>query len=64
MYNAEKPMTTLPLHHLNSHLFLELADGLWMHDTGAPASFGDARNLHPHASTSGKPRPARGLPPR
>jgi len=35
----------LPLRHLNSHLFLELADGLWMHDTGAPASFGDARTL-------------------
>jgi hypothetical protein len=38
-------MTTLPLRHLNSHLFLELAEGLWMHDTGAPASFGDARTL-------------------
>ena len=38
-------MIVLSLRHLNSHLFLELADGLWMHDTGAPASFGGSPSL-------------------
>ncbi len=41
-------MTTLPLRHTNSHLFLELSDGLWMHDTGAPASFGRLPSLRIH----------------
>jgi hypothetical protein len=38
-------MTIFPLHHLNSHLFLELDDGLWLHDTGAPSSFGRRRSI-------------------
>jgi hypothetical protein len=33
-------MTTIPLIHRNAHLFLDLEDGLWVHDTGAPTSFG------------------------
>lgn len=38
-------MNTIPLIYRNSHLFLELEDGLWLHDTGAPASFGAGPTL-------------------
>ena len=38
-------MTTLPLIHSNSHLFMKFDDGLWLHDTGAPASFGETSSL-------------------
>jgi len=34
-------MTMLPLHLLCDHLFLEVAGGHWLLDTGAPTSFGD-----------------------
>ena len=39
------PMESLPLAYRNSHLFLQLEDGLWLYDTGAPASFGDPAAL-------------------
>ncbi len=38
-------MTTIPLIHRNAHLFLDLEDGLWLHDTGAPTSFGGRSSL-------------------
>jgi hypothetical protein len=38
-------MKTIPLIHRNSHLFIELDDGLWLHDTGAPSSFGTRQSL-------------------
>lgn len=33
-------MTVLPLRFRNGHIFVELAGGLWLLDTGAPTSFG------------------------
>lgn len=35
-------MTTLPITFKGGHLFLELEDGLWLFDTGAPTSFGES----------------------
>jgi hypothetical protein len=36
---------TIPLHYRSGHLFVEIAGGCWLFDTGAPTSFGDAREL-------------------
>jgi hypothetical protein len=33
-------MKTLPLIDQNAHLFVEIEGSLWLHDTGAPSSFG------------------------
>ena len=38
-------MIKLPLQYRNGHLFIELGDGLWLLDTGAPDSFGTAVSL-------------------
>ncbi|WCJ59447.1 hypothetical protein NXS98_17295 [Fontisphaera persica] len=38
-------MPNLPLKYQNEHLFLELEDGLWLVDTGAPISFSPSRVL-------------------
>ena len=38
-------MTSLPLHTLHGHLFVELDGGLWVLDTGAPNSFGISTQL-------------------
>ncbi|NEX15125.1 MAG: hypothetical protein C1943_00455 [Halochromatium sp.] len=38
-------MITLPLIQRHGHLFIELQGHLWLFDTGAPTSFGDARSL-------------------
>jgi hypothetical protein len=38
-------MCTLPLRVQDGHLFIELADGRWLLDTGAPASFSDSPDL-------------------
>lgn len=37
-------VSSLPLRFVNGHLFMELASGLWLLDTGAPTSFG--KNKH------------------
>jgi len=38
-------MTTLPLIFRDGHLFVEIEGNWWLFDTGAPTSFGNARNL-------------------
>jgi len=38
-------MTKLPLIFEDGHLFVELEGNLWLFDTGAPESFGEAENL-------------------
>ncbi|MDQ7006889.1 MAG: hypothetical protein Q9Q40_06620 [Acidobacteriota bacterium] len=38
-------MSTLPLRWRNDHMFLEVEDGLWLLDTGAPTSFGASSTL-------------------
>src|SRR5262249_22933160 len=38
-------MHTLPLRTQDGHLFVEVGGAPWLLDTGAPASFGDARVL-------------------
>src|SRR5262249_40973573 len=38
-------MQMLPLRTEGGHLFVEVNDGPWLLDTGAPLSFGDARVL-------------------
>jgi hypothetical protein len=38
-------MTTLPLIFRDGHLFVEMEGNWWLFDTGAPTSFGNARNL-------------------
>ncbi|MCX6970027.1 MAG: hypothetical protein NTV93_07725 [Verrucomicrobia bacterium] len=38
-------MTTLPITYKDGHLFLELEDGLWLFDTGAPTSFGESKEI-------------------
>lgn len=43
--------TTLPLHWQNNHLFLELAGGLWLIDTGAPTSFGTTHTMQLESET-------------
>ena len=38
-------MTTLPITYKDGHLFLELEDGMWLFDTGAPTSFGESEEI-------------------
>jgi hypothetical protein len=38
-------MTTIPLLFRDGHLFLKVAQALWLFDTGAPTSFGFNGNL-------------------
>ena len=38
-------MITLPLMHKDGHIFVELDEGRWLLDTGAPSSFGEINSL-------------------
>lgn len=38
-------MIKLPLAFKDSHLFLEIEEGLWLFDTGAPTSFGESKEI-------------------
>ena len=38
-------MYKYPLHNKKDHLFVEVADQLWLLDTGAPSSFGDISQI-------------------
>ena len=38
-------MTTLPVTFRGGHLFIEIDGGLWLFDTGSPASFGNSNEI-------------------